>query len=211
MNTQFSRILFGIFFLAVMFPLTAQDFGTEIKNLLSEDTITLLDAIYSNSEQIEDDYIDDSLFYNDELFFHTIIRLKPDKGYFIFTENAPIQIDSAFSPLNKSNRELYYKKALQAIDKADLRVHEKVWNLPEMQYKGGNGGYCTIVTWIDGYPTPDDPYYSVAIKHNMVTHLAAGNPSWVKVKKDLSKVLFMNYDGEYLTPSKWKKEKKKRE
>ena len=178
-------------------------------NTRKKNGVDLKEDIF-NSKQIKNKLAEsdidsiDNLYYNDKLFFPTIIRLKSGKNYFIYTEMS-IQFDSV---LNSFNRELYYEKVLKKINKMDLRVHEKVWSFSEVQkMQTGDGGYLTLLTWIDEYPTTNNPYYFVAIKKNMISHFSAAYPiSWVKVKKDFSEILFCDAV-DCLTPSKWKKEK----
>jgi len=55
MNIRFLRFSFGVFFWAVTLSITAQDYGTEVKNLLPEGKIAfeVLDSIEATARQVE--------------------------------------------------------------------------------------------------------------------------------------------------------------
>jgi len=179
---------------------------TTLNNKNDSNYLNKSNKILSNEDTVHQKQEDslNSLYYQDKLYFSTIIRLKPNTKFFIYS----LALKEPNYLIDSANREEYYNNSIKKITSKELEVHKKIWSYSEIQkMQQGDGGYLTLVTWIDGFPSKEDPYYHVAIKRNMITHLTTSTDiGWVKVKDDLTEVRFCDAIDCY-KPIDWNKKK----
>lgn len=136
------------------------------------------------------------------MYFQSIIRLEPKSKKFIYND----QLEDINYEIDSSNREAYYKLAIKQLSKTEINVHKLVWSFQEiLNNQKGDGGYLTTVSWIESYPTKENPFFIVSIKTNDVWKLNPCYPiGWVKISKDFKSVMFCDA-GDCMEIKKWRK------
>lgn len=157
-------------------------------------------------------------FMDGKYYWGSVIRLTPGKPEFFLADSEYVETYITDAEVKRMymeteylfphNREAYYQKMVAAIPREHIRALQMVWALPEVQFQamGGDGGLHTLITWITGWPTADEPYYFVEIKRDYFYRLGTCIPiSYVRVNPKTGKMWVMNTDGEFLPLHEWRR------
>jgi len=146
----------------------------------------------------------DRAYYEDRLFYPTIIRLYKNERAFIFTDSVYIET----ADLDSTNREQYYDKVRPLISKDERKVHEIAWSIDEVkEQQSGDGGLYTVCTWIVERPDQTNHFfYTVDIKRNYVDRLGTVMPiKALKINLKTKEILVADMDWTFHPLKKWRK------
>jgi len=89
-----------------------------------------------------------------------------------------------------------------------------VWNLPQVQYKARvirrlSRGTIKVAAIVDGFPTPDDPYYKVRVYEDQPDHNST--IYWFRVSKTTGVIEALDViENKYISLKEWQEQIRRR-
>jgi hypothetical protein len=165
----------------------------------------LFDSVAHAADSLAQRSKEDSLenqFEQNKIFFPTIVALSDkDSLAFIFIDTTLKDI------LTEADRWDYYKQARKLVPEKILRVHKRIWQLPELrEQQAGNGGLYTVVTMITDTPARETDFYALEVRRNYVWRLGVvTDMAMMRYYPATDRIEITNDEGNYMPVAAWRK------